>query len=211
MGRPVKREYIIYVRGERVRALRLARGMTQIDLSQLAGVGVSAISRVEANQLNVSAAHLRNLSRALGTTMEYLLGGDPESGLPKERVVDIIIPVENRAAGDPQANVNWEQPLVDEPPVRFTGQLRAARICGDSMAPLAYDGQYVVYSLTEPVKDGDLVIASCPSTRAQIFKRYRKPREGWAILESIRWDMPAMLYEDASLEGRMFKVIGVRF
>ena len=209
--RPTRREYIIYVHGERVRALRLAKGMTQGDLGKRTGIGISAISRVEANELNLSAAHLRNLARALGTTMEYLLGGDPESGLPKQRVVDVAIPVEVRAAGDPRARVDWEEPLVDEPAIRFSGELRAAKIVGDSMAPLAYDGQYAIYSLTEPVRDGDLVIAALPSVRAQVFKRYRKPREGWAILESVNWSNEALLYDENSLEGRMFKVLGVRF
>ncbi len=207
----IRREYVVYVRGDRVRALRLARGMTQMDLGQVAGIGISAISRVETNELNLSAAHLRNVARALGTTMEYLLGGDPGSGLPKERLVDVAIPVENRAAGDPHANVEWDVPLIDEPAVSFKGQVRAAKIVGESMAPLAYHGQYAIYSLTDPVRDGDLVIASLPSTRAQVFKRVRRPREGWVILESINWDTEALLYESDSMDGRMFKVIGVRF
>jgi len=211
MKKATKREYVIYIHGERVRALRLAKGMTQMDLAKLTGIGISAISRVEANELNLSAAHLRNLARALGTTMEYLLGGDPESGLPKQRVVDVAIPVEARAAGDPRADVDWEQPLLQEPAIRFSGELRAAKIIGSSMAPLVYDGQYAIYSMTEPVRDGDLVIAALPSTRAQVFKRYRKPREGWAILESIDWSSEALLYDEKSLEGRMFKVLGVRF
>ena len=62
--------------GQRVRRLRLARGLTQ---RQLAGPGVSYayVSRIERGGRSPSLSVLRTLARRLGVPLEYLETGAP--------------------------------------------------------------------------------------------------------------------------------------
>lgn len=62
--------------GERVRALRLARGMTQDDLALAVGVSPSGgmIRLWEHGRKKPGYRNLRDLCLALGTSADYLLG-----------------------------------------------------------------------------------------------------------------------------------------
>src|SRR4051794_31596472 len=64
--------------GERVRALRTERGLSQ---EQLAGPGVSAsyVSLIESGRRRPSAEALATLAAALGTSVEFLLHGEAAS------------------------------------------------------------------------------------------------------------------------------------
>jgi transcriptional regulator with XRE-family HTH domain len=60
--------------GERLRALRQARGWTQADLGEASGLTRSHISRLEAGDIQLpSRERLHRLATALGTTADDLL------------------------------------------------------------------------------------------------------------------------------------------
>jgi XRE family transcriptional regulator of biofilm formation len=61
--------------GERVRRLRIERGLTQTELAERANISQAVISRLEADvRRNVNADVLKGLARALGCTTDYLVG-----------------------------------------------------------------------------------------------------------------------------------------
>jgi len=67
--------------GSRVRELRDRKGMTQRELGELAGVRQSHISLIENDKRpNVTALVAADIARALGVSLEHLLGLhlDPE-------------------------------------------------------------------------------------------------------------------------------------
>ena len=60
---------------ERVRRLRIERGLTQTELAERANISQAVISRLEADvRRNVNADVLKGLARALGCTTDYLVG-----------------------------------------------------------------------------------------------------------------------------------------
>ena len=61
--------------GERVRALRAGRGLTQLRLAQRSGISRPSIANVEAGRQNVSLRQLCALATAFGVTVEELLSG----------------------------------------------------------------------------------------------------------------------------------------
>lgn len=68
--------------GQRVRLLRKARGYSQVELSQLAGISQGSLSLIERGETGMPAGDtLMNLCRALRTTPDFLIagGGDPDS------------------------------------------------------------------------------------------------------------------------------------
>jgi XRE family transcriptional regulator, fatty acid utilization regulator len=60
--------------GERIRSVRERRGMSQHDLARASGVGRSQIARAETGRGMMSIPHIRALARALGTSVDYLVG-----------------------------------------------------------------------------------------------------------------------------------------
>jgi transcriptional regulator with XRE-family HTH domain len=63
------------IRGERVKRLRVAQGMNQVELAAASSVGQSYISEIESgHRLSVGTVVIAGLSRALGTSTDYLVG-----------------------------------------------------------------------------------------------------------------------------------------
>lgn len=65
--------------GDRIRALRKKRGLTQVQLSRVSGVSQSNVSQYE-RFIEPSASALSKIANALDTTVDYLVGrtDDPE-------------------------------------------------------------------------------------------------------------------------------------
>jgi transcriptional regulator with XRE-family HTH domain len=68
--------------GQRVRALRKARGYSQVELSTLAGISQGSLSLIERDETQMPAGDtLAGLCKALKTTPDFLIAGagDPDS------------------------------------------------------------------------------------------------------------------------------------
>lgn len=61
----------------RIRDLRLARGMKQEDLARELNVARTAISKYERGELDLSSATIHRLCEIFGCTADYLLGRSP--------------------------------------------------------------------------------------------------------------------------------------
>lgn len=61
--------------GHRIRSLRHARRLDQMELAVEAGVSRSALNKWERGERPASAENLARLAEALGTTMDYLWSG----------------------------------------------------------------------------------------------------------------------------------------
>lgn len=62
--------------GDRIRMLREAKGLTQLELGNLCGVSKSAVSQWERNETaNIKLQTFLTLLEVLGTRYEYLLKG----------------------------------------------------------------------------------------------------------------------------------------
>jgi transcriptional regulator with XRE-family HTH domain len=59
--------------GTRVRRLRKARGVTQVELAEYVGVGRSYLSQIERGQRDPGLRMVKALADGLGTTMSDLL------------------------------------------------------------------------------------------------------------------------------------------
>jgi transcriptional regulator with XRE-family HTH domain len=66
--------------GERVRALRAERGMTQLRLAGRAGISRPSLANIEAGRQNVGVRGLCALAEALGVRVEELLAAPDEPG-----------------------------------------------------------------------------------------------------------------------------------
>lgn len=61
--------------GERIKEARRKKGWSQEQLSEEIDVSTAYMSRVERGSTEINLKRLANISKALGTSMEYLIGG----------------------------------------------------------------------------------------------------------------------------------------
>lgn len=88
---------------ERLRASRKAAGLTQAELGDKIGIGKSSISEWETGKRSPNIDVLWDLSIALSTTTEYLMGWTDDPIAPPPRYT---IEFKDKALG-------WSKPLVD--------------------------------------------------------------------------------------------------
>lgn len=60
--------------GQRIRKLRMKKGMTQYDIAQILGMGRSNFGHIENNRVIPSSDDIDKIADILGTTTDYLLG-----------------------------------------------------------------------------------------------------------------------------------------
>ncbi len=66
--------------GERIVLLRRRKGLTQPELAQQTGMGITTLNRIENAHTSMSIEKVVALARVLGTSADYLLGlsDDPD-------------------------------------------------------------------------------------------------------------------------------------
>lgn len=84
--------------GERIREIREAKGLTQDQLSALAGISKGFLSDVEHNNKNLSSQGLLRIANALGASVDYLLRGQSQEF--SDNKVIVIPPYLSEAAED---------------------------------------------------------------------------------------------------------------
>ena len=67
--------------GARIRAARIARGMTQADLAEAIGVSRSAVAQWETDRAGQVRGNLARVAEVLGVSADHLVGGKPASDL----------------------------------------------------------------------------------------------------------------------------------
>jgi len=84
------RDAFLSALGERVRALRHRRGMTRKRLAEAAGVSERHLANLETGQGNASVMLLRDLARALGSSIAEIVGEDVVARGESARIRDLL-------------------------------------------------------------------------------------------------------------------------
>lgn len=174
----------VRVDGERLRALRLERGLTQEELEALSGVTQGHLTKLERGLRPwASAITLAKLAAALGVEIaDLLVGGGVEGEQGKRRtrpdeawrILESSMPILVPEYGPPvsagsgvpvEVDVWSYYPAEGERGHRF----EAFEVVGDCMAPLIQPGHRVMADLSVEARPGDLVVAEHDGQR--IIKR----------------------------------------
>lgn len=131
------------------------KGWRQIDLVRATGYTDGQISSWCGGRYRPNGEAMSKIAKALGVTVEYLLGKEEISEakltLPEFKEIPVIGKV---AAGVPiEAQENIIGTIVTEKNVF------ALRVKGDSMSPRIMDGDTVLVKQQDTANDGDVVIA----------------------------------------------------
>ena len=152
----------------RIRALRKAKGVRQVDFAAELGVNQSAVSNWETGRNEPDNEMLRLIADYFGVTVDYVLGGASPLPRPKGRKIPVLGDV---AAGIPidavEDILDYED--IDEDLAR-TGEFFALRIRGQSMEPRMMEGDVVIIRQQETAETGDTVVVSVNGDLATVKK-----------------------------------------
>lgn len=153
----------------RLRQMRVSKGLNQNEVGELVGMEQSAVSKWERGATEPDHNTLRILSDYYGVSIDYLLGssddpqakrkghripvlGDVAAGIPIDAVEDIL---------------DYEE--IDEALSR-TGEFFGLRIRGRSMEPRMMEGDVVIVRQQETAETGDTVVVSVNGDLATVKK-----------------------------------------
>ena len=152
--------------GERIKKLRLERGLTQEELGAKLNVQRAAVQKYEKGTVkNIKRDALIRLAEVLDTTPEYLLGWDetPRNIIPVPDVPIIRIPVIGRVAAG--VSCFADDNIVDYEPVLSSDISKAEkyaflRVIGDSMYPVFMEGDLVLVQVQESIDSGTYAVVT---------------------------------------------------
>ena len=146
---------------DRLRDLRLSRGLTLQQVADYVGLQKAAIYKYEHGlTVNPKRSLIEKLATLFQVSPSYLLGINDEEEKPDSAIKGVRIPVlGNVAAGIPITAVtdvdDWEE--IPEK-MANNGNYFALRIKGQSMEPRIKDGDVVIVKQQEDVDSGDVAI-----------------------------------------------------
>lgn len=131
------------------------KGWRQIDLVRATGLTDSQISSWYNGRYRPNGEAMAKIAKALGVTVDYLLGKEdvPVSKLTLPQLHEIPV-IGKVAAGVP---IEAQEDIIGT--VATDKNVFALRISGDSMSPRIMDGDIVLVHQQECAEDGDIVIA----------------------------------------------------
>lgn len=155
--------------GQRIRALRRSKKLTQVQLAKIAGVSSPAVTEWEKDSYLPKAASLEAIASKLGVTTEYILTGKGSASAYDNNVVPVtakLLPVlswiqagemTSVEAINPSEINEWLPPLsADDPDGCFY-----LRVVGISNFPTYMEGDCILINPKFQVCDllsGDLVV-----------------------------------------------------
>ena len=200
------------------------------------GISRSIIDQIKKGFLGAEA--LCVLSKALDKSIDWLLTGEEPSGRnsalheneqdgkaggtgtiresdqtfgTSKAFPSIRIPIVTIAGANTDLGGTAFYPC--EPPYEYktVENCRSVEVSGDSMSPAIMDGQTVIYSEEDSVKNGDLAFAIL-TDGSQLIKKYHKDeKSGIIVFQSINpRDNEQVLTKEKEIR-ELYKVVGVLF
>lgn len=142
--------------------------------------------------------------------VSYATSGTKEGGAGASGLITIPIVGAASAKLNGESQVEWEHDQFLGA-IAVKGNLRALRVQGDSLAPIALDGQMVVYDMDRRPKKGDLCVAVVTKGKSKgetLIKRYFEEGDFAVLTPNSYTGSPVMVKKG---EADFYLVIGVWF
>ena len=188
--------------GQRIKALREQKGISQIELAKKIGVSKQNLYKYENGIIsNIPSDKIEAAAAALETSPAYIMGwkNSTVSPLPLENVY--MRPLYDSVAAG--FNVLAQNTVVDYIPTQIPSPSEQEKyiwvnVVGDSMSPMIDDGSKVLIKLQESVDSGQIAIVLIDDEEA-VVKRVVYG-EDWIELQSVNPYYPPRRFEGQDVQ-----------
>lgn len=182
---------------DKIKALRLAKNLSQEALGELVGVKKAAINKYETGRVvNIKRTTLQKLADALGVSAADLLDDEEDNIINYTPSTSTKIPVYGRIpAGIPLEMNDDIVGYVDIPDewLKSGDAFFALRVCGDSMSPKYLDGDLIILKRQSDCESGHDAAVRVNGDDATL-KKVIKQQFG-IILQPINPEYEPRMYE----------------
>lgn len=187
--------------GEKLRALRLQKGLTQVQLAEMVGISNNLYNKYEKKDVRPPYETLVKLASALNTSLSVLL--DEIAVYPSEAVIDM--PIIGSVRGGMDGNVVQEETGETRPIAASSLHGRPdeyflLRVRGDSMYPEILDGDCVLVRKTDSVESGSMAVVLYDGDYATVKWIKYVEGEDWVDLIPNNTQYAPVRIEGADLE-----------
>ncbi len=203
--------------GDRLKELRLKKGVTQEEVGNVLGVAKATIMKYEKGLVeNLKRSSIEKLAIYFGVTPSYLMCLDDKKDEFGNPVVSIPLLGTVKAGYDYLAQENWEGTIDIKEELAKTGDFFALRIKGNSMFETLWDGDIVAVKKQDFAKDGDIAVVLINGDEATV-KKIRILDNGIKLMPLNRRINPETqepYYEDIAftkeeIETKPVKIVGI--
>lgn len=189
--------------GERLRAARRARDLTQTELAELVGISMKSIAAYERGIRDPGTETVAKMAEVLGVTSDHLMGAE-------EQRQPTRIPVLGRIpAGIPLEAIEEVLDWEDIPARWLAGgkEYFSLRVRGDSMYPEYLDGDTIILRKTECCETGDDCAVMVNGDDAT-FKRVRLSETGM-VLQPLNPAYEPIIFTAQQVQDLHVRILGV--
>lgn len=179
--------------GQRIRALRRSKKLTQVQLAKIAGVSSPAVTEWEKDSYHPKAASLEAMANEFGVTVEYILTGKGHTQNKQPDIVPVapkMAPVLSWVQAGTMTNVQAvDMSQVEEWLPIPDGDCEKCfylKVQGLSNYPEFHEGDYILVDPTLPFSDmnsGDIIVVR--KFDDATFKRLVIEPDGTKYLQAI--------------------------
>lgn len=148
--------------GERIKQLRLQKGLTQEELGKYIGVQKSAIRKYEKGSVtNLKRSSIETLAKLFNVTPSYLMCIDDDNNfennmIDNKRVFPLLGSV--KAGYDYLARENIISYISIDKKISDPENYFALKVVGDSMQPVMYEDDIIIVHRQSDVESGQIAI-----------------------------------------------------
>lgn len=193
-----------------LKSLRVAKGLTQDELSKQLNISRSTIGMYEKGAREPDFETLELIAYYFNVDTDYLLGRTvkttyiPSSALRKGVSINVLGRVAAGIPIDAIEEVIDTEEITEE--MAKTGEFFGLKIKGNSMEPRIYENDVVIVRQQNDAESGDVVIATINGDEATC-KRLRKYRDGIELISNNPSYEP-MFFSNEEILSKPVRIIG---
>ncbi len=193
-----------------LKSLRVAKGLTQDELSKQLNISRSTIGMYEKGAREPDFEILELIADYFNVDTDYLLGRTvkttyiPSSALRKGVSINVLGRVAAGIPIDAIEEVIDTEEITEE--MAKTGEFFGLKIKGNSMEPRIYENDVVIVRQQNDAESGDVVIATINGDEATC-KRLRKYRDGIELISNNPSYEP-MFFSNEEILSKPVRIIG---
>lgn len=190
----------------RIKELRISKGMKQVHLCSMLGVTQGALSGWENERYEPDIGSLKKMAEIFGVSIDYILNREDNSTTTSRTGIKIPV-LGNVAAGIPieaiEDIIDYEE--IDEEMAK-KGEYFGLKIKGDSMEPRIQNGDVVIVRKQETAESGDTAIVLVNGNDATV-KKIKITEDGITLIpNNPAFDVK--FYTKKEIEALPVRIIG---